>query len=293
MYECYTAKRFLRLLMLDVIIFSMFLTFFFIGKNIVFSAEDKKIDEKIFLPVIMYHSIHDGSSQEYVVTPKQAEEDLIYLKSNGYNAVSAEQIVNYVYNDGQLPEKPVLITLDDGFYNNLSYFLPLLEKYDMKAVVSVVGEFVENNAAADPHVSEYSYLTWDDVNELIDSGRVEIGNHTYAMHFNKNGRKGCSICNGESTEQYIDIFGKDTAALQTAMHENTGTTPFVFAYPFGYICKESIPVLKENGFLITLTCYERPNYLTRNTDCLYGLDRYNRSGNYTTEEFMSKALKEK
>ena len=38
--------------------------------------------------------------------------------------------------------------------------------------------------------------------------------------------------------------------------------------------------------------YEKPNYITRNPDCLYGINRYNRSGLYSTEEFMSKLLKE-
>ena len=291
MYECYSAKRFFRLLMLDAIIFSICFIFFFIGKNIAFSAEDKSGDEKIFLPVIMYHSIHSGTPQDYVVTPEQLESDLRYLSENGYSTVSAQQLYDYASGRGPLPEKPVMITLDDGFYNNLAYLLPLLEKYDMNAIVSIVGSFVDNNAAADPHIPEYSYLTWDDVNELLSSGRVEIGNHTYNMHSVKGGRKGCSMNSGESCEEYADILTKDISLLQAEIHENTGTVPCVFAYPYGYISKESIPVLKENGFLITLTCYERPNYIIRDPECLYVIDRYNRSGLYSTEEFMEKLLK--
>ena len=293
MHECCSAKRFFKLLMLDVIIFSICLVFFFIGKTIVFSAENSSGEERIFLPVIMYHSIHDGTPQNYVITPQQLESDLKYLSDHGYSSVTAQQLVDYTHDKGTLPENPVLITLDDGFYNNMYYLLPLLEKYDMNAVISVVGSFVDNNAAADPHVPEYSYLTWNDINELLDSGRIEIGNHTYNMHSGgSGGRKGCSINAGESCEEYADVLTKDISLLQSEIHENTGTTPIVFAYPYGYISKESIPVLKENGFMITLTCYERPNYIVRNPDCLYNLDRYNRSGNYSTEEFMAKALKE-
>lgn len=292
MYECYTAKRFFRLIMLDIIIFSICFIFFFIGKGIAFSADDKSRDEKVFLPIIMYHSIKNNSPNDYSVTPEQLENDLRYLKNNGYTSVTAQQLVDYTSGKGQLPEKPVLITLDDGFYNNLYYLVPLLEKYDMYAVISVVGSFVDNNAYADPHALQYSYLTWDDINELLDSGRIEIGNHTYNMHSNGSTRKGCSINPGESCEEYNEILKSDITLLQTEIHEHTGTLPFVFAYPYGYISKESMPVIKENGFLITLTCYERPNYIIRDPDCLYGLDRFNRSGNYSTEEFMQKALKE-
>lgn len=293
MYECYNAKRFFKLLMLDAIIFSICFVFFFIGKSIAFSAENKETDEKIFLPVIMYHSIHNGATQDYVVTPEQLENDLKYLEKNGYTTVTAQQLVDYANDRGTLPEKPVMITLDDGFYNNLYYLVPMLEKYDMHAIVSIVGSFVDNNAVADPHVPTYSYLTWEDINELINSERIEIGNHTYNMHSRNGERKGCSIMTGESCEIYSERLNEDIALLQSETQQNADYVPFVFAYPYGYISKESIPVLKENGFLITLTCFEKPNYIIRDPECLYNLNRYNRSGSYSTEEFMQKALEEK
>ncbi|MCD7891946.1 MAG: hypothetical protein LUG26_09530 [Ruminococcus sp.] len=70
----------------------------------------------------------------------------------------------------------------------------------------------------------------------------------------------------------------------------TGSVPFVFAYPYGIVSRESLPVLRENGFLITLTCREIPNYITHDADCLFGLGRYNRSSLYSTEEYMQKLL---
>ncbi len=292
MYECYNARRFIRLVMLDIIIFSICFVFIFIGKNIIFSAADTDAEEDIFLPVIMYHSIHNDAQGDYEVTPQQLEQDLAYLKNNGYNTISAQQLADYVYNGSALPQNPVMITLDDGFYNNLYYLLPLLEKYDMNAIVSIVGSYVENNAAADPHVPEYSYLTWEDVNLLLGSGRVEIGNHTYNMHSGSGSRKGCSKNYDESVESYAEIFNADVSMLQSEIHLNTGTTPIAFAYPFGYISRESLPLLRENGFLMTFTCYEKANYINRNPDCLFGLNRYNRSGVYSTEEFMRRVLGE-
>lgn len=291
MYRCYNIKKFFRLLLLDVIIFTIIFLFAGISRRFIFSSAEYN-DQKIFLPVIMYHSIQEKSPAEYSVTPSQIESDLKYLKENGYNSVSAQQLADYTLGKSELPENPVMITLDDGFYNNLYYLEPLLEKYDMTAVVSVVGTYIENDAVRDPHVPEYSYLTWEDINKMLDSGRFEIGNHTYNMHESKKGRNGCSINKGESPEEYCCILNEDISKLQTLIKENTDTVPIVFAFPFGYTCRESIPILRENGFVITLNCYEKPNYITRNPDCLYGINRYNRNGLYSTEEFMSKLLKE-
>lgn len=288
MYSCCSLKKFLRLLFLDAVVFVVCFMCFIVGKTIVFSADTK--DEDIFLPVVMYHSINEGEPHDYSVTPKQVEGDLMFFRENGYTSVTASQLIEYVYGNGELPNKPVLITLDDGFYNNLYYLTPLLEKYNMNAIVSIVGSYTDNNADKDPHVPEYSYLTWSDVNELIASGRIEIGNHTYDMHSYQNYRKGCCISEGEDLEHYYDVFNKDISYLQSEIYENIGILPTVFAYPYGAVCKESIPILKENGFMITLTCREKPNYLSRKSECLYGLGRYNRSGKYSTEEYMSNLL---
>lgn len=286
MYRCYNPKRFIELLFIDMIVFAVCAIFFFIGKAVFSSSADNYSDKPIFLPVIMYHSVCQKSPNEYVVTPEQAESDLLWLKKNGYETVTAQELVDYTSGKGELPEKPVMITLDDGFYNNLSEFLPLLEKYDMSAIISVVGKYTSDNAAADPHVTNYSYLTWEDISSLLNSGRIEIGNHTYDMHSINKGRRGCAKLSYETNEEYAEKFTADIGLLQTELHMNTGASPITFAYPFGSLSRESIPLLRDIGIKMTLTCYESYNYITRNPDCLFGINRYNRSGAYSTEEFM-------
>ena len=217
------------------------------------------------------------------------ENDLKYLKDNGYTSVSVEDIVNYVHYNKPLPEKPVVITADDGFYNNSYYLIPLLEKYDMNATVSVVGYYSEYISVNDPHVPEYSYLTWEDIKDMNKSGRIEFGNHTYNMHSNDN-RKGCAKLSYETEEEYAEMFNNDIGLMQSLMKINTGITPVVFAYPFGYISKESVPLLKNLGFSAALNCFEKPNYITHDESCLFELNRYNRSSKMSTEEFMTKLL---
>ncbi len=286
MYRCFSGRRLLFLLSVDVLLVALWLVSSAVGKAV---FTDKVPPEGIFLPVVMYHSISPQPHGDYQITPEAFAQDLQYLQENGYETVSIEQLHAYTEGTGTLPEHPILLTFDDGFYNNLSTALPLLEQYDMCAVVSVVGYYTDVTAARDPHSERYSYLTWEDIRTLQASGRIEIGSHTYDLHSNDE-RAGCSILYGEDEEAYADMLRKDVGLLQTRMRNETGTTPTVFAYPYGFVCRESVPVLRELGFVCTLTCYEKPNYITRDPDCLFGLFRYNRSPDYTTEAFFAKAL---
>lgn len=288
MYRCYHSGKFVSFLLADIVILVIFL----LGTNVVKAImPDEKKPDGIFLPVIMYHSVTSPVVGDYHVSPEMLENDLQYLKNHGYQSVTSSQLLDYTQGKGKLPEHPIMITFDDGFYNNLSQALPLLEKYDMCAVVSIVGYYTDVTAERDPHVDTYSYLTWDDVKQLQNSGRVEIGSHTYNMHSNSE-RAGCSILYGENPEHYQMILRDDLSLLQDQAKKQTGTAPTIFAYPYGFTCRESVPVLKELGFTCTLICLEKPNYITRNSDCLYGLCRYNRSPDLSTEDFFKKALAE-
>lgn len=281
MYGCFKFKHFI----FGFLIIAIVIVWCSIGISISGQEQENK---GVFLPIIMYHSIIDNptASNDYTVTSQIVENDLYYLKSHGYESVTTQDLVDYIEKDTPLPQKPVMITADDGFYNNYCYLVPLLQKYDYSAIISFVGEFTDITAYNDPHVPEYSYCTWEDIQTLLDTGVIELGNHTYNMHSSSD-RKGCAKMSYETYEQYKDILTADVGKLQDEFTKNIGTTPIVFAYPFGYTSKESTPILKELGFKATLNCYEKPNYITKDSNCLFGLNRYNRSAKYSTEDFMN------
>lgn len=287
MYICFNAKKFLAVIM-SVVLGVLSCTW---GFNLIYSRADN--DRGIFLPVIMYHSVVDDVSQvsDYVVTPDIVESDLKYLKSHGYETVTIQDLLDYIQGDTPLPEKPVMVTADDGFYNNSCYLIPLLQKYGYSAIISFVGEYTDVTAVNDPHIPKYSYCTWKDIREMLETGTIELGNHTYAMHETST-RKGCSKLSYETEGEYEKVLTEDVGKLQQEFYEYVGETPKVFAYPFGYISKESVPILKRLGFKATLNCYEKPNYITKDLNCLFGLNRYNRSATYSTDEYMKKLLGE-
>lgn len=291
MYRCFGIGRSFRRFWTALAAVCLCAALFFPLKTLFTAAADKAQDSPVPLPVVMYHSVCNSKTASYIVSPSQLEADLSWLKSHGYTSVSAQQLIDYTHGIGELPDSPVLITFDDGFYNNLSLALPLLEKYDMCAVVSIVGRYTDDYAPADPHADSYSYLTWEDISQLAASGRIEIGSHTYDLHTSDSYRTGCSKTSVESDEEYAELLRNDLGLLKTELHDNCGILPAVFAYPFGALCPESLPVLRESDINLTLTCREGMNYITRSPDCLYGIFRYNRSGLLSTEEYMEKLTK--
>lgn len=246
-------------------------------------------DISIAVPILMYHSVCDNKkvTSNYRVTPEVFESDLEYLSKNGYKTIFVSDLVAYVHEGASLPEKPIIITLDDGYLNNMTNVLPILEKYNMCAVVSVVGEFAESFSKVVDRNPLYAYLTFDDMKYLTDSGRIELGNHTYAMH-ELGERRGCAKISGESTETYDKALTEDLVKLQSVIKEKVGVTPIVFTYPYGFVSKESLPIIKKIGFLAALTCYEHINYINGTPEQLYKLGRFNRPPNIGTEEFMKK-----
>jgi len=241
------------------------------------------------VPILMYHSVCDNKkvTSDYRVTPQMLESDLEYLSKNGYTSILVSDLVAYVHDGALLPQKPVIITLDDGYLNNLTNVFPLLEKYDMCAVISVVGEFTEKFSSVEDRNPLYAYLTWEDIKFLGTSDRVEIGNHTYSMH-ELGERRGCAKISGESIEKYDKVLTDDLMLLQNALSEKSEITPVVFTYPYGFVSDESLPVIKKLGFLAALTCYEHVNYINGTPEQLYKLGRFNRAPDMSTEEFMKK-----
>lgn len=242
------------------------------------------------LPVLMYHSVINNPSKsgKYVITPQKFEEDLLYLKQKGYETVSVKQIIQYVYNNAPLPKKPIILTFDDGMYNNYEYILPILEKHNSCAVFSIVGsytdEYSENNIV-DP---AYSYLRWCDIEALSDSEHIEFGNHSYNFHSISAKRYGTQKNKYENSLDYINTFYQDTQKMQSEFYDHCRFRPIIYTYPFGSYSKESTRVLKKMGFMVTFSCTEGINKLTYEPDCLYLLKRYNRSGLLSTYQFFSK-----
>jgi peptidoglycan/xylan/chitin deacetylase (PgdA/CDA1 family) len=113
------------------------------------------------------------------------------------------------------------------------------------------------------------------------------------MHTDKEPRKGCAKKSSESSEAYQKVLTEDLERLQQRITDFTGTTPTTIAYPFGYYSSETESIIKELGFKASLSCAERMNYISKDTNCLYRLGRYLRPPDKSSTDYFKKVLKSK
>lgn len=243
------------------------------------------------LPIVMYHQLTKSESRagKYVLTLGQFEKDLKFLKNKGYETVTVYQVIDYVKGNGELPEKPIMLTFDDGCETLYHYALPLLEEYGFTAVGFAVGALADSYSALDDHNLNYSCLDWDEIKEMCDGGIVDIQSHSYDLHKNTADRSGAKKKNGETLEQYSEFLSSDATKMKERMLKLAGKEPIAFAYPFGSYSEESADILKKCGIEMVLTCEERVNIIKKaGPECLFRLGRYNRPHGISSESFFEK-----
>lgn len=139
------------------------------------------------VPILVYHQINDIDKNQMTLSVKDFDEQIKYLVDNGYTFITPEELVDYWDSQSQeeesetsevnkptLPEKPIIITFDDGYADIHKNVLPILQKYNAKATLFVITDFLNLYP---------NYLTWSQARELQSSGLVDIQSHTLS-HFN-------------------------------------------------------------------------------------------------------------
>lgn len=246
---------------------------------------------QVELPVLMYHQVLKDSGQwgDYVISPQEFENDLKQIKKEGYTTVTTKQIENFLNLSEPLPEKPILITFDDGYASFYEYVYPLLQEYEMNAVVSIIGKYTDLYSANVVKSVSYSHVTWEQLDEMVESGLVEVGNHTYEQHRSE-GRKGISKLKDETDQQYEQFILGDVGVLNQEIEQEIGIVPTVFAYPFGARSELSDEILQKMGFHVLLTCEGKVNCLDP-TEHKQGdpiiLHRFNRPSGKSSKDVFS------
>ena len=261
------------------------------GKDIILSAVSET-EDTIKLPILMYHSIlkTNKSNNKFIISPTEFENDLKYIKDNGYTTIVMLDLIEYVYENKKLPEKPIMLTFDDGYYNNYLYAFPLLKKYECKMVLSPIGkqcDIYSENSDKNPN---YAHCSWSELKEMQDSGLVEIQNHSYNMHTITKNRRGTKKNKNETFEHYQKAFCNDINLMQNKVTDMLDSTPSTFVFPFGAISHCSLDILHQLGFKATLSCEGKINRLTKNPDKLYNLCRILRPPNVSSSNFFKNKI---
>lgn len=189
------------------------------------------------VPILVYHTVRpwradDGpSARQYNVTPETFEAQLALLKERGYESIAFDELEAALLRGGTLPEKPVLITLDDGTASHYDHAFPLLKKYGFTATF-----FVFTNAIDRPN-----YLTSAQILEMREAG-MRFGNHTrYHQYLTR-------LPEAEASEEMRT--GKER--LETLLGEEVA----VIAWPFGLYDEAVIAEAERLGHRLGRTIKE-------------------------------------
>ncbi len=155
-------------------------------------AKQKSVAPEDYIPVLMYHHFETGEVEAgngVIVNIAEFEEQIKALQQAGYTTIFLSELY-YIMQQSKIekekgvkqPElhlnkKYVVITIDDGYKSNYELVYPILQKYNMKANISVITSLICTDFVCSPEGIER--MSWENLNEMQNSGLVEIYNHRY------------------------------------------------------------------------------------------------------------------
>lgn len=230
------------------------------------------------IPILMYHEIGEENNENgMIISSRRFESQLSALRDNSYNIISLNDLNEYVKGNYELPERPVVITFDDGYLSNYNNYR-LLEQYNAKATVFAVGATMGANTYKDTGNPIYPHFNYTQAKEMYDSGTVDIQSHTYDFHrvkeWDEEYRDGASKLKGESDKEFADLFKADLIKSKTEIEQNVGNRVFALSYPEGIHSALTDVCARECGFDITVTVDEGINTVVKGLpQSLYNLKR--------------------
>lgn len=205
--------------------------------------------ETVFdVPILMYHEfvtqedLESGIAlDEYAIFRSEFEDDLKWLTANGYTAVRVVDLIDYINGKGKIPEKPVILSIDDGKYGVYKHAYPLLKKYNMTATLAVIGDRIDyaSDDLDERDKDPAPYCTWGEIREMQASGYVEIISHTQSLHvYNEGeGRYGANAAPEDTLEVFLPIAQKDRLLVRNKFYEEDITATLAMAYPYSKSCE--------------------------------------------------------
>jgi peptidoglycan/xylan/chitin deacetylase (PgdA/CDA1 family) len=182
------------------------------------------------VPVLMYHHIQpevqakELGQTNLTVDNGIFDQQMEYLSSHGYTTLSADQLINALRTHAELPSKSILITFDDGYKDIVDFAFPVLQKYNIIGNVMIPTGLINNNG----------FLLWDDLRNMVGSGRVFAYDHTWSH----------ASLTGASNEK----IQTEVSTAKTQLEQNLGRPVSIFAYPYGSENQRVVDILSQDGF---------------------------------------------
>ena len=252
--------------------------------NIYFAQEmslDKETEsektEDVIIPVLMYHHIaetYPKGAEGANITPELFEAHMRGILERGYTPIFVADYYNSVQKGESLPEKPIIVTFDDGYLSNYEIAYPILKKLDIPATIFIVTSTV--GATAESGVVGNSHFTWEQAREMQKSGVIDIHSHSHT-HRNMTMLSTAEVQEELRLSRYL-------------IERNLNKSCFVFSYPFGGYNTATSNLSKYAGYrmqILVNNAESGEDYLANNTK--EGIEHFTRltiSGDMSVEDLF-------
>jgi peptidoglycan/xylan/chitin deacetylase (PgdA/CDA1 family) len=209
------------------------------------------------VPVMMYHDILPEKEVFFDVTPEEFEADLQLIRDNGLTPISMDQLVNHLRTGLPLPEKPILLTFDDGYIGHYEHVLPLLREYGYPGLFSIY-TFKVGRDHGRPGVN------WEQVQEMANDPLVTIAAHSVNHP-------------RDLTELPVPEARREIAESKRELEERLGIPIRYFTYPEGNYDDRVAQLVEEAGFAAALTMNDMEDFVAGESESLLAIARLGQS----------------
>lgn len=205
------------------------------------------------LPILLYHSVSDtpsASVRDYTVSPATFARHLDTIAEAGSTTLTVSDLRDTLDTGGPLPERPILVTFDDGYLDTLTTAAALLAERAMGATAYIItGSVGRVSPGGDPMMS------WSQLDELAGLG-VEIGGHSHT--------------HPELDTLTVVRASEEVRTCKDRLEQRTGRPVRTFAYPHGYSSPRARRVVEAAGY--SSACSVK-NALSAPNDPRYAMSR--------------------
>jgi biofilm PGA synthesis lipoprotein PgaB len=232
---------------------------------------------------LAYHDIEDSDPDQTFVAVRTDHfvQQMAWLRENGYQPVSVDQILTARQGGKPLPAKAILLTFDDGFRSFYTRAFPILKAYGWPSVLAPEGAWMDTPASQKEDfggvlIKRDRMLTWPQIREMSQSGLVEIGAHTDALHHGMlanpqgNMEPAATIRSFDpKTHQYETEAAfkarltRDIAQITQKVRRVTGRAPRVWVWPYGEASGTALTIIGAHGYSMAFTLDDGADTLDR------------------------------
>ncbi len=194
------------------------------------------------VPILIYHSISDHATPQfkpYTLPPTVFAEHMAYLHQHAYTPITVRQFMHARSQGGSvssaLPERPVIITFDDGYADFFTEAFPSLKQYSFTATVFVLTAFVNGTGLWLRRRGEATrpMLTWDQLTAISASG-IECGGHSHS--------------HPQLDTLPLEVVRDEIVRCKKLLEDHLGQAVTSFAYPYGFHNATTKRLVKEAGY---------------------------------------------